>query len=225
MLKMNLRRNKTSVSFKNLKDLLKDAYLYQYADIADSEEQIKGKKPKFFFTKLQWAFIVLAVLIAFFIRNGFNLDFCGYIISGLSLFVGIFFTFIIALYDKFNSIDFSQFYSSISEDKSQLGIRLKNYFKKTTVLSLYLILLSIICILLLSCTLLFDSILNQKINPIEIIRNIHSNPIWQFVMAFGIFIYRSVVLYFLLDFILITVSLSASIYDFIISEYNKVNLK
>ena len=153
------------------------------------------------------------------------MDFCGYIISGLSLFVGIFFTFIIALYDKFNSIDFSQFYSSISEDKSQLGIRLKNYFKKTTVLSLYLILLSIICILLLSCTLLFDSILNQKINPIEIIRNIHSNPIWQFVMAFGIFIYRSVVLYFLLDFILITVSLSASIYDFIISEYNKVNLK
>ena len=201
---MSLRKNKTSESFKNLIDLLKDAYFYQYADISDSEEQINKKKPKAFFTKVQWIIIVFAVFMNFVIRNGYNIDFCGYVISGLSLFVGIFFTFIIALYDKFNNIDFSQFHISVSEEKCNLGIRLKNYFKKTTVLSLYLILLSIICILLLSCTLLFSSFLNQSINPLEIVKYIRVDSIWRFVKVLGLFIYRSVVFYFLIDFVLIS---------------------
>lgn len=222
---MNLRKNKTSVNFKNLKDLLKDAYFYEYADISDSEEQILIKKPKAFFTKVQWIIIVFAFLINLIVREGYNLDFCGYVISGLSLFVGIFFTFIIALYDKFNDIDFSQFHISVSEEKCDLGIRLKNYFKKTTVLSLYLILLSIVCILFLSCTLLFDSFLNQNINPLEVIKDVRVNSASYSVMALVIFIYRSVVFYFLVDFVLITIYLTSSIYDYIISEYNKVKLK
>ncbi len=222
---MNLRKNKTSVNFKNLKDLLKDAYFYEYADISDSEEQILIKKPKAFFTKVQWIIIVFAFLINLIVREGYNLDFCGYVISGLSLFVGIFFTFIIALYDKFNDIDFSQFHISVSEEKCDLGIRLKNYFKKTTVLSLYLILLSIVCILFLSCTLLFDSFLNQNIYPLEVIKDVRVNSASYSVMALVIFIYRSVVFYFLVDFVLITIYLTSSIYDYIISEYNKVKLK
>ena len=213
------------MNFKNLKDLLKDAYFYEYADISDSEEQILIKKPKAFFTKVQWIIIVFAFLINLIVREGYNLDFCGYVISGLSLFVGIFFTFIIALYDKFNDIDFSQFHISVSEEKCDLGIRLKNYFKKTTVLSLYLILLSIVCILFLSCTLLFDSFLNQNINPLEVIKDVRVNSASYSVMALVIFIYRSVVFYFLVDFVLITIYLTSSIYDYIISEYNKVKLK
>lgn len=222
---MNLRKIKTSVSFKILKDLIKDAHKYQYADIADTEEQIEEKKPKAYFTKTQWIILVLAVAANIVFREGYNTDFCGYVISGLSLFVGIFFTFIIALYDKFNDIDFSQFHITVSEDKCNIGIRLKNYFKKTTILSLYLILLSIICILLLSCTLLFDSFFNQNINPLEIFDPFQVNSICCFVQAIAIFIYRSIVFYFLIDFVLITIYLISAIYDYIISEYNKVKLK
>lgn len=222
---MNLRKIKTSVSFKILKDLIKDAHKYQYADIADTEEQIEEKKPKAYFTKTQWIILVLAVAANIVLREGYNTDFCGYVISGLSLFVGIFFTFIIALYDKFNDIDFSQFHITVSEDKCNIGIRLKNYFKKTTILSLYLILLSIICILLLSCTLLFDSFFNQNINPLEIFDPFQVNSICCFVQAIAIFIYRSIVFYFLIDFVLITIYLISAIYDYIISEYNKVKLK
>lgn len=213
------------MNFNNLKDLIKDAYLYQYADIADTKEQIEEKKPMAFFTKIQWIVISFAILVNILVVSGYNTDFCGCVISGLSLFVGIFFAFIVALYDKFNAIDFSQYHISVSEDKCNKGVRLKNYFKKTTVLSLYLILLSIVCILLLSCTLLFDTFLNRNVNPLEIIMDIRINSVWCSVKALGIFIYRSVVFYFLSDFVLITIYLTSSIYDFIISEYNKVKLQ
>lgn len=213
------------MSFRNIIDLIKDAHEYQYADIADTKEQKEAKKPKVFFTKIQWIILVSSVAVNIILYNGYNKDFCGYVISGLSLFVGIFFTFIIALYDKFNNIDFPQFHISVSEDKCKIGIRLKNYFKKTTVLSLYLIILSIICILLLSCTLLFDSFFNQDLNILEILKNIQEKSIWYFVKVLGIFIYRSVVFYFLIDFVLLSVYLTSSIYDFIISEYDKVKLK
>lgn len=222
---MSSERKARSANFNNLKDLLKEAFYYQYADISDTEEQIVKKKPKLFFTKIQWFIILFAILVNIVIRTGYNLDFCGYVISGLSLFVGIFFTFIIALYDKFNAIDFSQYRISVSEDKCNLGVRLKNYFKKTTVLSLYLILLSIVCILFLSCTLLFDSFLNQDINLLEIFQNIRAISIIYFFKALVILLYRSIVFYFLIDFVLITIYLTSSIYDFIISEYNKVKLQ
>lgn len=213
------------MNFKNLTDLVKDAHLFQYADISDTEEQIEKKRPKAFFTKAQWIIIVCAILINVIIQDGYNKDFCGYVISGLSLFVGIFFTFIIALYDKFSNVDFSKYHYKNSIENYPLGIKLKNYYKKTTVLSLYLVVLSIICILLLSCTLLFEDHLNKTINPINVFANISNNHYLFTLKAIALFVYRSVVFYFLIDFVLITIYLTASIYDFIISEYNKVKLK
>lgn len=213
------------MNFKNLTGLVKDAHFYQYADISDTEEQIEKKRPKAFFTKAQWIIIVCAIIINVIIQDGYNKDFCGYVISGLSLFVGIFFTFIIALYDKFSKVDFSKYHYNISIENYPLGIRLKNYYKKTTVLSLYLVVLSIICILLLSCTLLFEPHLNKTINPINVFTNICNNHYLFTLKAIALFVYRSFVFYFLIDFVLITIYLTASIYDFIISEYNKVKLK
>ncbi len=213
------------MNFKNIKDLITDAHLYQYADIADTDERINKKKPKAFFTKTQWIILVFSIAVNFILYNGYNIDFCGYVISGLSLFVGIFFTFIIALYDKFNNVDFSKYQSSVNEDKSKLGIRLKNYFKKTTVLSLYLIILAIVCILLLSCTLLSESFFNQRFCPIELLSNFRDYSFSYLMMASGILLYRSIVFYFMIDFVMITVYLTASIFDFLISEYNKVKIK
>ena len=213
------------MNFNNITDLVKDAHFYQYADISDTEEQIKKKRPKAFFTKVQWIIIVCAILINVIIQDGDNKDFCGYVISGLSLFVGIFFTFIIALYDKFCNVDFSKYQYNNSMENYPLGVRLKNYYKKTTVLSLYLVVLSIVCILLLSCTLLFEPYLNKHINSLNVLTNICNNSCLFTLEALALFVYRSFVFYFLIDFVLITIYLTASIYDYIIGEYNKVKLR
>jgi hypothetical protein len=119
------------MNFKtNLLDLIKDAYLWEYADISDIKEDISNKKPKLFFTKIQWFFILISIATCYFIPKGFDNDFAGYIISGLSLFIGILFTFVMTLYDKFKSIDFSLYKKEINEEKNKQGIRLKNFFKK-----------------------------------------------------------------------------------------------
>lgn len=213
------------MNFKNLIDLIKEAHKYQYADISDSKDQIDTKKPFFFFTKVQWGLVIMAVLVNILIKSGYNTEFCGYVISGLSLFVGIFFTFIIALYDRFTNTDFSKYNYDNSKENYPFGVRLKNYYKKTTVLSIYLILLSIVCIILLSCTLLFDSILNQDLDPIRILPNICNESFLFVIKTIGIFVYRSSIFYFLTNFVVITVYLTSSIYDFIISEYDKIKLK
>jgi len=207
----------------NLKDLIKDAHLWEYKDIGDTENDTREKKPKLFFTKIQWFFVVVSILSISITAKGFSADFAGYIISGLSLFVGVLFSFILTLFDKFKNIDFSIYKKEISEDKHIVGVKLKRFFKKTTILTLYSAILSIICILLLATILLIPEI-NEKISYCEIIENFNEVSICTLIKTFGITIFRCSLMYFLLNFILITVYIISSFYDYMISEINKIKL-
>ncbi len=216
---------------QNLRDLIVDSHRYQYVGISDAKA-MERKQPKlrickwlFFFSKAQWIIIGISIVISLFIPKGISSDFAGYIVSGLSLFVGIFFTFIITLYDKFKNIDFSKYDKKISEEKHYIGIRLKNFFKKVTVLSLYSIILSIICIILLSITLLFGEYINNCQCSIMFVCDfLKIGDYWCVVKYVLAKLYGTIVFYFLFDFLLIAVYLISSIYDFIISEYNQIKL-
>jgi hypothetical protein len=212
------------MNFKtNLLDLVKDAYLWEYADISDTKEDISNKKPKLFFTKIQWFFTLVSIATCYFIPAGFDNDFAGYIISGLSLFIGILFTFVLTLYDKFKSIDFSEYKKEINEEKNKQGIRVKNFFKKITVLTLYSAVLSIVCVILLAITLIFPQI-NMEISYISVFESIKDIHFCTLIKIFFVTIYRCALIYLLLDFILITVYIISSFYDYIISEINKIKL-
>lgn len=210
---------------KNIKDLISDAYRFQYAEITDTKESQKKKKPKLFFTYSQWGFIIMSLVLSALLPCGFSEPFAGYIISGLSLFIGVFFTFLITLYDKFQNIDFTVYQVQNGDRKNLNGIKLKNFFKKLTVLSLYSVLLSILLIILLSLSLLFIDVFDTKVEIIGILSNIKETPVRIILKPIGIFIYRSLVFYFLLDFILISVFVISSYYDFFISEINNKKLK
>src|SRR5690606_5350409 len=194
---------------KNLYDLISDAHRYQYSDIAELKNDTKKKKPLLYFTLTQWGIILLSISITLFIRNGFSENCAGYIISGLSLFVGIFFTFLITLYDKFKSIDFNQFQKSVNEDKHHIGLKLKNFFKKVSVLALYSVIISIVSILLLSATLIFPQI-NIEINIVHFFSSIEEQTAYAIFKTLSILLYRVIVLYFLLDFLLITLYIISS---------------
>ncbi|KAA6302657.1 MAG: hypothetical protein EZS26_001164 [Candidatus Ordinivivax streblomastigis] len=212
------------MNFKiNLSDLIKDAYLWEYADISDTEDDIGKKRPRLFFTKIQWIFILVSIIGTYFISKGFDNDFAGYIISGLSLFTGILFTFVLTLYDKFKSVDFSEYKKEKNEEKNKHGIRLKNFFKKVTVLTLYSAVLSIVCVFLLAITLMVPKI-NIEISYELLFENIKCIHYYTLIKAFFVTIYRGCLLYFLLDFVLITVYIISSFYDYIISEINKIKL-
>ena len=177
------------------------------------------KKPRLFFTKQQWILVVFSSLVAYFMQGGFNDEFAGYVVSGLSLFAGLFFSFVLMMFDKFRGIDFESFRDNAREVR--LGIRLKNYYKKSTALSFYIILLSLLCILLLSASLFDMKISIGKVSsdfPLV-------TQVFVVLKGVGGFLYRATTIYFLLNFLWITLYLIASFYDYVESEYDKVRLK
>ncbi len=202
-----------------LLDLIKEAHKYQYAGIADTKDKVERKKPRLFFTKQQWILVVFSSLVAYFMQGGFNDEFAGYVVSGLSLFAGLFFSFVLMMFDKFRGIDFESFRDNAREVR--LGIRLKNYYKKSTALSFYIILLSLLCILLLSASLFDMKISIGKVSsdfPLV-------TQVFVVLKGVGGFLYRATTIYFLLNFLWITLYLIASFYDYVESEYDKVRLK
>jgi hypothetical protein len=197
-------------------ELIKQGHFWQYTDVNGH-----GKRPKMYFMNWQWVLIVLVVPLAIFILpNGFNETFVGYIIAALSIFVGLFLTLILTVFDKFQKIDFES--AKYSDKKGEEQIRIKNFFKQFSSLTAYSILLSILTVILLSTFLLIEST-NNKINIDTIIN--HFNNTKFIIKVLALLLYRIVTLYFLFDFIIITVYAITSIHSFIILEYNKVKIK
>lgn len=210
------------MNFKGqLQALLNEAHRYQYVDISDTSEEIKRKKPRWYFTKIQWGLIALSALIALLMQRCFDKDFAGYVVSGLSLFAGLFFSFILMLLDKFQKIDFEPFKKDNNAELMPFGVRLKNYYKKATALSFYIIILSMVSICLLSL-----SLFNIKIGISS--ASLVDSFIGVLLLrgkSLLVFLYKATTIYFLLDFLWITLYLVTSFYDYIFSEYDKVKLK
>lgn len=209
---------------RNLFDLVSEAHKWEYTEINDNRESSVVKKPKCYFTMGQWILLTLSVLIVVLSPNGISADFAGYIISGLSLFVGLLFTIVVSLFDKFKNIDFSKYNMNVNVDLYQTGVRLKNYFKKTIILTLYTAILAIVCILMISITLLFEKV-GTTMDFIEIGKNICMYEWHFFVLSGLLFVYRVTLFYFLLNFIYITKQLVTSFFDYMISEIDNVKLK
>ena len=202
--------------------LVKAAHRYQYVKITDNYDNNKSK-PIFYFTFLQIMIIIVSILISLFTKEGINSNFAGFIISALSLFVGIFFTFLLTLYDKFKNIDFSKYLKTKDIYENTKGIKLKNFFKKITVLSLYAVVLCIVSIILLGATFIFSE-LNVPTFIINKLKAVENPCDFLLIQTITLKIYKVVTFYFLFDIILITFYLITSFYDFLISEYDSVKL-
>ena len=209
---------------QNFFDLLKDAHRWEYSQINDNKEGQAERKPKLYFTPAQWLLIALAAVCVVLCPKGIDANFAGYIISGLSLFAGILFSLAVSLFDKFNNVNFTQYKESVNADLYPLGARLKNYFKKSIILTLYTAILAIGCILMLALIYMFDG-LQKSIDIVSIVNN------WcqydcRFILKAGfISVFRLVLFYMLLNFIYITKQMITSFYDYMVSEINKIKLK
>lgn len=217
------------MSFREaLKSLVSDAHLFQYVEINSTTSNIEKSKPRYYFTKIQWGILMISVVVSITTVDGFGKDFAGYVVSALSLFAGLFFSFILMLIDKFQKIDFSPYKKDVNAQLMPIGVRLKNYYKKATTLSFYIIVLALLCILLLSASLL--SIPFHEIYQfVEKIISASYIDVWKTIWEISSFIvksiYRGVSIYFLLDFLWITLYLLSSFFDYVGSEYDKVKLQ
>jgi len=209
---------------RNFFDLLKAAHTWEYTQINDNKEKQTARKPKLFFTGAQWLLIAIAVVCVIFCPKGIDSNFAGYIISGLSLFAGLLFSLAVSLFDKFNGVDFNQYKETVNADLYPIGARLKNYFKKSIILTLYTAILAIFCILMLALVFMFDG-LQVEVDFIGICKHLCQYD-WCFLAKSGLlFLYRIILYYMLLNFLYITKQMITSFYDYMVSEIDKIKLK
>lgn len=208
---------------QNLIDLLKDAHKWEYTEINDNKEKSQRKKPKFFFTRFQWVLLLISVCCTVLCPNGLNSDFAGYIISGMSLFVGLLFTLVVSLFDKFNDTDFEKYKRTNNADLYPIGVRLKNFFKKSIILTLYTAIIAIACILMLALILMSDK-MNTPIDVFSAVQFYTDCGIMFCIKAALLLVYRTILFYLLLNFIYITKQMITSFYDYMVSEIDKIHL-
>lgn len=202
--------------FGNVLNLIKEGHKWQYTDLSGY-----GKKPKIYFSYTQIFFFTVSCVGVYFLSNGFSKDFIGYTMAALAVFIGLFISITLNAFDKFQNIDFKKI---LENDNEKVLQKLsKNFFRQFTALTCYGVIIAIICIILLSLSLLCD-IFSTDITNYSFVDSWHSINIQNFGTFAGLsllVIYRILILYFLLDFIyLVAVSLG-KLFEYISFEFEK----
>lgn len=196
-----------------LQKLIADGHKWQYLDING-----QGKKPKLYFNSPQVVFFLVSIITLFLIKSGFNKDFIGYAIASLSVFIGLFLTLILSVFDKFRSLNLLS--PRDTERDKVIYIQTKNFFKQFTALTSYAILLALFSILLLSISLLLPS-MNIDIFNYKFLLSSEYHHIKNFFFISLLIIYRVTIIYFYLDFLLVVLYALTSMYTYISNNYEK----
>lgn len=186
-------------------------------------------------TKLHVLAIVLGALAPFTIGNGFSDEFAGYTVGFLGIFVGLFASIVLSLYDKriqiLNEIRDREFNPlsqgervEVSSVVNQRLIKSKNYLKQFTALTSVSILLAFFLIISLLLSLLFKPL---SLNLYEHYLITDSNDIsWSSVWTgFKLTVasaHRAVTIYLLTRFFLISLYSISSYFAFLNSQFKKL---
>lgn len=185
---------------------------------------ITGKKlTRWKFTQIQLIAIFLSALVLFAYPMGYSHAFAGYTISFLGIFIGLFTSVIITMFDKKDTF-FKDYKGADQIEKSDIK-KIKNYFLQFTGLTSYSIFIALLIVLLLTINLLNEEL---KLNPFEYhfvsVDEINYLSVIIFFKIFFTVCYRFLVAYLLLIFFAITIYSITSYFSFLFSEYKKIKL-
>jgi len=198
-------------------DVLKEARRLERSDIAG--KSIKQRK----FTDTQIISLLLSCLSFVLLKHGFTDNFAEYTIAFLGIFIGLFTTLLITLFDKKDNIVL-RFRESEDETEKARLIKAKNYFFQFTGLISYSILIALILTLLLLSVLLFPA---TKINlwHLKFVNSITLFSVILFIKAGLIIVSRFLTAYLLCRFLALTLYALSSFFSFLLSEYRQIRLK
>lgn len=205
-----------------LKNVISEGNRLQKVDITGT---VSTKKT---FTQTQILSIVLSVGAIYLIKTGFSDNFAGYVISFLSIFIGLFSSIVISLFDKSSSLS-DKFFQEKAKEESHTANhdeiarlkKIRNYLVQFTGLTSYAIFLAICIIVLLLLTLLHD-FFKQDITTYSLIKklsDLNKKTVFNFFKVFSLLSHRFLISYFLLNFFVINLYAVTSYFSYISSEY------
>lgn len=203
--------------YSNILNLIREGHKWQHTDLSGN-----GKRSRIYFSYTQIFFVVVSCVGIYFLPKGFGKDFIGYIVAALAVFIGLFISITLNAFDKFQNIDFKKLPENDTEKVLQKLT--KNFFRQFTTLMCYGVIISILCIILLSLSLLCDA-LSIDITEYSFIDSLTSINIQNFKIFAGLsllVIYRVFILYFLLDFVYLVAVSIGKLFEYISFEFEKV---
>lgn len=208
------------MQFKSVKrilfPLLKGGKEWQFIDING-----KNEKPKFLLSDVQWVILLICVLINFKLLSGLSKDMIGYIMSAFSISVSLFMSLLVSIFDKFENTEL------ITKNKSEEDIirlyQKKNFFKRFISITSFLVVLSIVIILLCSINYIFS--INDVIDFKEFTLVFEEIDVLLTMKNIILVLYRTILNFLLLYYLLLTLFITSSAYEFYISEIDRRKIK
>ncbi len=184
--------------------LISEGHKWQYQNATCT-----NKPPKFYFTFLQWIAILLAFIFTITNNAGLSNDAIDTLLNSLSIMTGLFLALIVVVYDKFKELRFD-----VNSDSEKIN-RLKswNYLQQFNALASYAIFISLIVISILMGALLYGQQID--FSDVYITMSIEDVNVNLTIKMTLVYIVRFCVVYFLLDFFILTIYAVTSLFQLI----------
>lgn len=208
------------MTYKSIRDLIspliKGGKRWQYISLDGKETP-----PKYYFSGTQIVIIICCVLLAMWLKGGLSKDLMGYIISAFAISVSLFMSLLVNIFDKFEKTKFDT--TLISDEEITRLVQKKHFFKKFISITSYLVILSILIIVLCSITYIKPNN-GFLINYHNIALNVKKID-WFFTLKnILVILYRVSLLYFIFNYLLLTLFVAGSSYEYYISELDKIKI-
>jgi len=171
-----------------LKPLIISAQEWQYININGVK-----KKPKFYFSNIQWVLIIGSCLMLLKLKKGISDNIIGYIIAAFSISVSLFMSLLVSIFDKFENTKFET--AGKTEEEIDRLKQKKNFFKRFISITSYLVVLSILIIFLCTLTFIFN-IAEREISTNSFTINLEKIDIILTLKYSLVILYRVILNYF-----------------------------
>lgn len=200
--------------------LLKQGTLWENGRLTNEGIQ-PADKIQFFYTK-RIIILLFSIVLILCLPSGFSVEFLGYLISGLSIFIGLFINIIIVLYQRFISINISAINSPPNRNNKALSETKKNFIRQFTFVTGKNLLISTLIIIGSAFSILFQNFFSVDISNFELIKDTSKWTIYSFytgIYVWILFFFRLVIIYLLIDFFLLLLYSIGSLFAFLKGEY------
>lgn len=196
--------------------LIKSGKEWQYIDLNGKETP-----PKLYFSNIQICIIVISLFLTIKLKVGLSEALMGYIISAFAVSVTLFMSLLVNIFDKFEKTVFDT--TNKNEEEIVRLVQKKNFFKKFISITSYLVVMSILIITLCSMTYICFS--TGFLISTDDLCLTPSKINWMLTFKSSIvFIYRFSLFYFLMDYLMLTLFVAGSSYEYYVSELNKIKI-
>jgi len=191
--------------------LIRDAHFWQRTDVSGNEIKIR-----FFFSLQKWIILLLSAILALFTPS-FSDNFIGYLLASFSIFIALFLQLIISIYSRYSEM----IIDTSTEHKKVFAVQIKNFSKQFTSIMSYAILIAIVCLVLLSI-----SLITNYFNQPDLYNTLFNdlNFCYSFNALSSLF-YKIILFYFLLNFIYLLIYGLSSFYSFMRIDLDSMRIK